>query len=132
MWRVALKCHAGGDILLIFHLFSCYQEVVQNDSQPTLAEFVCYWGWGGGPSINSNTLCTKFQRHVGVCISVLNNYVPLYDNKVIMTSNTTFFCKGLLFTKQQRHVSVTIFHHHQVVLPYLSDIYTCDLFVVFT
>jgi len=42
MWHVALQCHAGGDILLTFHLFSYYHEVVQNVSQLTDTEYVCY------------------------------------------------------------------------------------------
>ena len=40
MWHVALQCHAGGDVLLTFPLFSYCREVVQNVSQLTHRKYV--------------------------------------------------------------------------------------------
>jgi len=39
--QCSVHCHAGGDILLTFHLFSYCREIVQIVSQLTPTEFVC-------------------------------------------------------------------------------------------
>jgi hypothetical protein len=75
MWHVALQCHAARDILLTFPLFSYCCEVVQNVSQLTEAEYVCYEGVYCSCNIYS-TQCIEFWRYDGIYKCVLYNYVP--------------------------------------------------------
>jgi len=87
MWRVALQCHAGADILLTFHLLSYYHEVVQIISQLSLTNYVCYVGVCCS-FITYRTLCTIFLIHGGVYNSILYNYVLFNCG----THNSPLYC----------------------------------------
>jgi len=89
MWHVALQCYAGADILLTFHLFSYYREVVQNISQLTHTQNLCVIS-GGVYSSVSNIMFFLILVPIILPIPVDINHVKYYITIVDINTNYVF------------------------------------------
>ena len=116
--------------------------MVQNISQPTHTQYVCYERVCCSP-INNKTLWAKFQRHAGLLIFALNNYIFLIVtvNKDFVISFTTLVPIPFLFHVDINHVKYYVnivdinidyvfyqnTHTEQQTVHAEGNQYTCDV-----